>query len=90
MDTSPVEAKCSGAMTAQHDGSDIQRVSIGLRATRTMCRPCREAAGRMGLIDNRVAERRINTVGPDDDGTIEIFDDQPEPRYRHRGEGYHG
>jgi hypothetical protein len=48
--------KCSGAMSAGHSGRDERDVRLSGR-TVAMCRECRDAAGRLGLIDRREVER---------------------------------
>jgi hypothetical protein len=46
---------CSGTMTAACNQADIQIVTIGavLGAKHPMCQACRDAAGRMGMIERR-------------------------------------
>ena len=65
MGASPTPQKCGGAMTADHDGTDCQTVSLGHGLTTTMCRPCREAADRIGLIDRRDDDRTGQSVWTD-------------------------
>lgn len=47
---------CSGIMTRGHDGSDPQIIDIFGHDV-AMCRPCRDAAGRLGMIERRQEER---------------------------------
>lgn len=48
--------RCSGTMTAAHDGTDEQEYRL-LSRTVVFCGPCADAAGRLGMIDRRSAER---------------------------------
>lgn len=46
--------RCSGGMTAEHTGRDVLPVRLGYWPnvrTVHLCRDCREAAGRLGLIE---------------------------------------
>ena len=57
--------KCSGAMSAKCDGTDVQPVDLGLTPLMKqvpMCTACRRVAARFGMIDERVGERRQRGV----------------------------
>ncbi|MEA2518781.1 MAG: hypothetical protein QOF49_861 [Chloroflexota bacterium] len=42
---------CSGAMSSTHDGRDVRRTELG-----HLCRPCRDAAGRLGMLAPEVGQ----------------------------------
>jgi hypothetical protein len=50
-----ITQRCSGAMTAACNQVDVQIVTIGavLGPKRPMCAACRDAAGRLGVIERR-------------------------------------
>jgi hypothetical protein len=51
--------KCSGVMTDKCDQSDVRTVAVGCgpRNAKPLCAPCRDAAGRLGMIDRREVQR---------------------------------
>lgn len=49
--------RCSGSMSDEHDGEDVESVRLSRTTVTYLCRGCRNAAGRLGMIERRAEPR---------------------------------